>query len=317
MRLLVLLLAFAACANAFAQQYPAKPIRMVVPFPPGGFSDTFARIIGNEMNKSWGQQVIVDNRTGASGNIGAELAARATPDGYTLILTDIGNLVTNTVLQPKLPFDILKDFAPVTTVSYSPHLLVTHPSLPVKTTDELIAYAKARPGKLNYPTALGGSPHLAGLMFAQRTGVDWVFVPTKGGAQNTQLILSGEGQVMMLGILQTLAHVNSGKLRFIAVSSERRLPNLPSAATVAETLPGFVTGSWQGVLAPAHTPPELVAKLNGELVRILKLPDVTDTLAAQGTTALATTPHETRQWFADEKKRWTKVVRDSGFRLEQ
>ena len=306
-----------AAPPAAAQTYPTKPIRVIIPYPPGGTSDILARMIGAKLTEAWRQQVIVDNRTGASGNIGAELAARANPDGYTLMLTDIGNLVSASVLYAKLPFEVPKDYAPVTTVSYSPHLLVTHPALPVKTTDELIAYAKARPGKLNYPTGLGGAPHLAGLMFAQRTGINWVYVPTKGGTQSTQAIFSGEGDVMMLGILQTLAHVQSGKLRLIAVSSEQRLPNLPQAPTVAETLPGFVTGSWQGIMAPARTPPEIVAKLNGEVSRILKLPDVTDLLTKQGTTPLATSPQETGRWLVDEKQRWTKVVKESGFKLEQ
>lgn len=315
--LAVFVFACAGVAPLSAQQYPTKPIRIIIPYPPGGTSDILARLLGAKLTESWRQQVIVDNRTGASGNIGTELAARANPDGYTLLLTDIGNMVTASVLYTKLPFDVIGDFAPVVTVSYSPHLLVTHPSLPVKTTEELIAYAKARPGKLNYPTGLGGAPHLGGLMFAQRTGIDWVYVPTKGGAQSTQAILAGEGDVMMLGILQTLSHVNSGKLRLIAVSSEQRLPNLPKTPTVAETLPGFVTGSWQGVLAPARAPREVVAKLNAELTRIIKLPEIGDALAAQGTTPLATGPQETRRWFVDERSRWAKVVKDSGFKLEQ
>jgi tripartite-type tricarboxylate transporter receptor subunit TctC len=154
----------------------------------------------------------------------------------------------------KLPFAVLKDFAPVTTVSYSPHLLLAHPSLAAKTTDELITYAKSRPGKLNYPTSLAGAPHMAGLAFAQRTGINWVYVPTKGGMQSIQAVMSGEGDAFFLGILQTLPHVNRGKLKLLAVSSEQRLPNLPKARTVSETLPGFVTGSWHGILAPPRTP---------------------------------------------------------------
>jgi tripartite-type tricarboxylate transporter receptor subunit TctC len=302
------------CAGA--QNYPTKPIRVIIPYPPGGTSDILTRLVGAKLTESWGQQVIADNRTGAGGNIGADLVARAAPDGYTLLLTDIGNLVISSVLFAKLPFDMLRDFAPVTTISYSPHLLVTHPSVPVKTIKELIALAKANPGKLNFATSLGGAPHLAGLMFAQRTGVDWVYVPTKGGTQSIYAVATGDGDLLFLGVLQTLPQVNTGKLKLIAVSSEQRLPSLPQTPTVAESLPGFVTGSWQGIVAPARTPPEIVARLNAEVARILKLPDVRDILLSQGTTPIFTSPQETGKWLAAERERWSKVVKDSGFKLE-
>jgi tripartite-type tricarboxylate transporter receptor subunit TctC len=302
-----------------AQTYPSKPIRVIVPFPPGGTSDILTRLIGAKLTENWGQQVIADNRSGANGNIGAELTARAAPDGYTLMLGDIGNLVNSSILFSKLPFDILKDFAPVTIVSYSPHLLTTHPSVPVKTTQELIALAKANPGKLNYATGLGGTPHLAGVMFAQRTGVNWVYVPTKGGTQSIFAVASGDGDVLLLGILQTLPQVKLGKLKLIAASSEQRLPSLPNTPTIAETagLEGFVTGSWQGIVAPARTPPELIAKLNAEVTRILKLPDVVQVLDSQSTTPRPTSPQDMSRWFAAEQERWAKVVRESGFRLDQ
>ena len=302
--------------QAAAQTYPAKPIRVVVPYPPGGTSDILTRLIGAKLTESWGQQIIVDNRAGASGTIGAELTTRAAPDGYTLLLTDIGNITIASVLFPKLPFDILKDFAPVTTVSYSPHLLLAHPSVPVKTIKELIALAKAHPGKLNFATALGGAPHLAGLMFEQRTGIKWVYVPTKGGTQSSHAVITGDGDILFLGILQTLPHVNSGRLKLIAVSSERRLPTLPNAPTVAETLPGFVTGSWQGILAPARTPPDIVAKLNAEVARILALPDIKEKLSSQGTAPLPNSPQEMGRWLAAERERWSKLVKETGFKLE-
>jgi tripartite-type tricarboxylate transporter receptor subunit TctC len=315
------------CAAAFAatketpssaaQSYPSRPIRVIIPYPAGGTSDILARLIGAKLTDSWKQQVIVDNRTGANGNIGLELGARATPDGHTLVLTDIGNAVSNSILYSKLPFDVLKDFSPVTIVSYSPHMLMVTPKTPVTTTEELIAYAKARPGKLNYPTGLGGAPHLAGLMFAQRAGINWVYVPTKGGASSVAAMMAGEGDVMFLGMLQSLPHVNAGRLKLIAISSAKRLPTHPKVPTVAETFPDFVTGSWQGILAPARTPPDLVTKLNAEVARILKLPDVVAFLNSQGTTAVANSPQETRKWFADEIVRWTKVIKDSGFKLDQ
>ncbi len=302
--------------QAAAQNYPTKPIRVIVPYPPGGTSDILTRLVGAKLTEAWGQQILADNRTGAGGNIGAELMVRAAPDGYTLMLTDIGNLVTSTILYAKLPFDLLRDFAPVVTVSYSPHLLAVHPSVPVKTVKELVALAKSKPGKLNYAAGLGGTPHLAGLMFAQRTGINWVYIPTKGGAATSYAVATGDADVLFLGILQTLTHISSGKLKLIASSSAQRLSNLPDTPTVAESLPGFVTGSWQGILAPARTPPDVIAKLNNEVARILKLNDVKEVLTSQGTTPLATGPQETGRWLTEEKERWTKVVKESGFKLE-
>jgi tripartite-type tricarboxylate transporter receptor subunit TctC len=315
--------AFAAAAvlssavlAATTDSYPARPIRVIIPYPPGGTSDILARLIGGKLTESWKQQVIVDNRTGASGNIGLEHGARATPDGHTFVLSDIGNAVISSILFTKLPFNVLKDFAPVTIVSYSPHMLMTNVKTPVATTEELIAYAKARPGKLNFPTGLGGAPHLAGLSFAQRAGIDWVYVPTKGGASSVAAMMAGEGDAMFLGMLQSLPHVNSGRLKLIAISSEKRLSTHPKVPTVSETFPGFVTGSWQGILAPARTPPERVARVNAEVARILKLPDVIAFLNSQGTTPMGSSPQDTAKWLADERVRWAKVVKDSGFKLE-
>lgn len=312
----VSLAALLVSTQAAAQNYPTKPIRVIVPYPPGGTSDILTRLVGAKLTEAWGQQILADNRTGAGGNIGAELMVRAAPDGYTLMLTDIGNLVTSTILYAKLPFDLLRDFAPVVTVSYSPHLLAVHPSVPVKTVKELVALAKSKPGKLNYAAGLGGTPHLAGLMFAQRTGINWVYIPTKGGAATSYAVATGDADVLFLGILQTLTHISSGKLKLIASSSAQRLSNLPDTPTVAESLPGFVTGSWQGILAPARTPPDVIAKLNNEVARVLKLNDVREVLTSQGTTPLATGPQETGRWLTEEKERWTKVVKESGFKLE-
>ena len=315
-RCVAVALALLAAGAPAQTTYPVKPIRVIVPYPPGGTSDILTRLIGARLTEAWGQQVIADNRAGANGNIGAEITARAAPDGYTLMLADVGNLIVSSVLFTKLPFDVLRDFSHVAMVSYSPHLLTVHPSVPAKTTKELIALAKANPGKLNYPTGLGGTPHLAGLMFAQRTGIKWVYVPTKGGTQSIFAVTSGDGDVLFLGVLQTLPHVQLGKLKLIATSSEQRLPNLPDTPTVSETLPGFVTGSWQGVVAPARLAPEIVARLNGEFARILKLPEVRDSLTSQGTVPLFMSPPEMARWFAAEQERWAKVVKESGFKLE-
>ena len=297
--------------------FPAKAIRIVVPYPPGGTSDILSRLVGAKITESWGQQVVVDNRTGANGNIGAEHAARSAPDGYTLLVTDIGNLSIAPNVY-KLNFDILKDFVPITTVSYSPHLLTTHPSVPVKNTRELIALAKANPGKLNFPTGLGGAPHFAGIMFEQRTGIKWTYIPTRGGADSSRMVMGGEGDMFFLGMLQTSPHVKSGRLKLIAVSSEKRIPALPDTPTVGEGpgLAGFVTGSWQGMLAPARTPADVVTKLNNEMVRVLALADIKEKLGTQGTEPVANSSQDTARWMASETQRMGKLIKDTGFKME-
>ena len=307
-----------AAAQAGAQAYPAKPIRVIVPFPAGGTSDILTRMIGAEMTKVWGQQVLADNRPGANGNIGVELLVRSAPDGYTLILMDVGNLTISPSVFHKLPFDILRDMAPVSMVSYSSHLLAAHPNVPARTVKELIALAKKQPGKLNYSTGLGGAPHFAGMLFAQRAGIQWTYVPGKGGTQSMLTVITGECDVLFLGMLQSLHHAKSGKVKALAVSSDKRDPALPDVQTVGETpgLEGFVTGSWQGVLAPARTPPELVAKLNAEMTRIIQLPDIREKLSSQGTTPLPMSPPEFGKWLVEQKDRWAKLVKDTGFTLE-
>ncbi|MGH8702545.1 MAG: Bug family tripartite tricarboxylate transporter substrate binding protein [Burkholderiales bacterium] len=309
----------ALCSVTFAgaQSYPVKPIRIVVPFPPGGTSDILSRMIGAEITKTWGQQVVVENRTGANGNIGAELVARSAPDGHTLLLMDVGNLTISPSLY-KLPFNIIKDFAPVTTVSYSPHLLCVHPSVPVKTVRELVGLAKANPGKLNYGTGLGSAPHMAGLMLAYRTGVKWTYIPTRGGTDSILVVATGQSDLLFNGMLATLPHVTSGRLKLLAVSSERRVPSVPDVPTVAEAgnLPGFVTGSWQGMLGPSRMPADVVAKVNAAVVRILGQPDVTEKLAGHGSHAIANSPQEMGQWLVAEKDRWAKLIKDTGFKLE-
>ncbi|MBM3356137.1 MAG: tripartite tricarboxylate transporter substrate binding protein [Betaproteobacteria bacterium] len=318
------LLAAALCAAfpmgaAHAQAFPAKPIRIVVPFAPGGTSDILARVIGAKMTENWRHQVLVDNRPGASGNIGAEFVARAAPDGYTVVLMDVGNLSISPSIFPKLPFDIIKDFAPVTAISYSPHLLATHPSVPVKTVKELVALAKARPGGLNVgSTGLGSAPHMAGLLFAHRTGIKWVYIPAKGGAQSILDVASGQADLLFNGMLATLPHVQSGRLKLIAISSEQRVPALPDTPTVAEAgnLPGFVTGSWQGMLAPAKTPADVVARVNAEVVRIITLPDIKEKLSATGAYPIGNSPREFGEWLAASKDRWAKLIKDTGFKLE-
>jgi tripartite-type tricarboxylate transporter receptor subunit TctC len=231
---------------------------------------------------------------------------------------DVGNLTISPSVFHKLPFDIIRDLAPVSMVSYSSHLLSAHPNVPARTVKELIALAKKQPGKLNYSTGLGGAPHFAGLLFAQRAGIQWTYIPGKGGTQSMLTVITGECDVLFLGMLQSLHHAKSGKVKALAVSSDKRDPALPDVQTVGETpgLEGFVTGSWQGMLAPARTPPEIVARVNAEVVRIIGQPDFREKLTSQGTTPLPMSPPEFGKWLIEQKDRWAKLVKDTGFTLE-
>ncbi len=299
-----------------AQNYPAKPIRFIIPFPPGGTSDILARLIGPRLSERWGQQVVVDNRPGASGALGAEVVARAAPDGYTLMLTDVGSLMISQILSSKPVVDLTRDYAPVTLVSYSPHLFCVHPSVPVANTAELIALAKRRPGALNFASSPAGAPYLAGLMFAHRTGVKWEYITGKGGVQSVLDVMSGQADVMFNGMLATLPHVKSGKLKLIAVTSEKRVASLSGTPTVAEHVPGFVTGSWQGILAPAGTSQEIVARLNSEITRILNTADVREKLTVQGADPLGSPAAEAARFLRDERDRWSKLIKETGYKIE-
>lgn len=321
MILRALLVCAATCTlapSAIAQPYPAKPIRMVVPVPPGGSSDILARMIGARVTEAWGQPVVVENRPGANGNIGAELVARSAPNGYTLMLADMGNFTISPSLY-QLPFDVIRDFSPVTIVSYSPHVLCVHPSVPANSVKALVALARAQPGKLNFATPLGSAPHLAGLMLAHRTGARWVYIPTKGNSESMLLVATGQSDALFGGLLAVLPHVKAGRLKPLAVSSEKRAPTVPDLPTIAEAgnLPGFVTGTWQGILGPARVPADVVARVNAEVVRIIKLPDIADKLSASGAYVVGNSPQEMGNQLAAEKERWAKLIRDTGFKLEQ
>ena len=303
----------AAPAGAAEPAYPVKPIRMIIANVAGGTSDILARVIGAKLTESWGQQIIVDNRPGGSGLIGNELLVRSPPDGYTLLLADFGSTTTTVLLQPKAAIDLQRDYAPVTIVSYSPHLFCVHPSVPANSVKAVIALAKAQPGKLNFATSgQTTAPHWAGILLASRYGIDWTYIPGKGGAQAVLDVASGQADVLFNGMLATLPYVKSGKLKLIAVTSAKRNAALPDAPTFAESgVPDFVTGSWQGILAPGKTPPEIVAKLQAETHRILFTPDIKEKLAGQGADPMGTTPAETAEFMRRERERMMKLIKDS------
>jgi len=303
---------------AQAQQFPSKPIRIVVPFAPGGTSDILARALGPGITQTWGQPVIVENRTGANGNVGADYVVKSAPDGYTMLLSDVGALAINPSVYANMPYDPVKDFSPIVMVSYSPHVLAVHPSVPVSTVQELVAYAKANPGKMNFANSgTGGAPHLAGVDFAARTGIKWAYIPYKGGSAAVVDVIAGNSNVLFNGMLATYPSVKGGRLKGIAVSSAERVPSAPELPTLVESgLPGFVTGSYQGLLAPAGTPRDVVLKLNAEVTRVLNTPEMKAMLAKQGTEVRAGTPEALGAFIASEKQRWAKVVKEAGIKAD-
>jgi len=308
------------CGSAQAQTpvvYPSKPIKIVVPFPAGGTSDVLARILGQKMTESWGQPVVIENKPGSSGNLGADLVTKAAPDGYTFVLMDVGNLVISPALF-KLPFNVANDFAPVAMVAYSPHLLAVSTKVPANTQAELVAYAKAQKGKLNYAVAagMGSASHLAGVMYAQRNGIEWGYVPYKGGAQAITDLIGGQVDVMFNGMVATYPHVKAGKIKLIAISGVKRNAQMPDTPTVAESLPGFLTGSFQGLLAPAGTPKAIIDKMHAEVQRIAAIPDVRERLTTLGAEPSAMSPAEFGNWLKAEIPAMAKIVKDEKITVE-
>ena len=303
--------------NTLAQNYPSKAVRIIVPYPPGGTSDILSRLLSPKLNEAFGQPIVVDNRAGANGNIGADLVAKSAPDGYTMLLADLGALTISPSIY-KLPFDVVKDFAPVTMVTYSPHLLAVHPSVPVKTVKELIALAKAKPGQLNFAvSSIGGAPHLAGIAFEAQTGIKWTYIPYKGGADAIIGLASGQADAIFNGMLATYPHVKSGKLKLIAVSSAKRVAAIPEVPTVAEAgLKDFETGSWQGVVAAAGTPKEVVGRLNTEIIKALSTPEMRENLTKQGAEVYTMTSEQLGNWLRTEIAKWAKVVKTANLKLE-
>jgi tripartite-type tricarboxylate transporter receptor subunit TctC len=297
--------------------YPQKPIRLVVPFPPGGGTDILARLFGQKMSETLGQPIIIDNRPGAGGTIGTDIAAKAPPDGYTLILVS-GSHAINPGLYQKLPYDSVSDFAPITQIATSPGILVVNPSLPVKSVKDLIALARAKPGQINYASAGSGTPpHLAGELFKVMAKIDMVHVPYKGNAPAFTDVIGGQVSLIFPTMPSAMPFIKSGKLRPIAVTSAKRSPAAPDIPTIAESgLPGYEATSWYGILAPARTPPQIVARLHEVLVTIIGAPDMKDKLAAQGLDPVGNTPQQFAAVIRSEIVKWAKVVKASGAKPE-
>lgn len=308
--------ALAALAlNAAAQEWPSKPIRIVVPYPPGGSSDIIARAISQPLSEALKQTVIVENKPGANGNTGTDFVAKSN-DGHTLLLCDTGALAITPSVYRQLPFDPSKDLRGVTMLAYSPHLLVVHPSVKANNLQELVALSKKEP--LNFAvTAIGSAPHLAGVAVEKSTQAQWTYIPYKGGSQAIGDTVAGQTQVLMNGMLATLPHVQSGKLKVLGVSKATRVPLLASVPTIAEQgVKGFESGTWQGVLVPAATPPAVVSRLAAELTRIIRSPEVRERLVSQGAEVYTMSPAEFGVFFERERKHWASVVAQGGVKID-
>ena len=315
---LSLLLALACAAQrAHAQDYPQKPVRFIVGFSPGGGSDILARLLSEKLAESWGRPFVVDNRSGAGGTIALMLAASAAPDGYTLLMIS-GSQITNAVLMTKLPLDVLKAYAPVTQATSQPYLLVVHPSLPVRSVKELIAFAKSKPGTLNYASSGTGSfAHLGIELFNNMTGTDMTHIPFKGSGAALIDLVGGQVQLALTSAISGMPQLKSGKLRGLAVTTLKRSPVIPELPTVSESgVPGYSVDGWYAVVVPAHTPASIVSKLNRELVRLLDTQAVIDVLARDGAVPAGGTPAELSQTMRAELEKWSRVVKKAGLKME-
>ncbi len=305
-------------AAAHAQAYPVKPIRMIVAYPPGGGTDIVGRVIAQELGEALGQSVVVENRGGASGNIGTELAAHAAPDGYTVLMGNVAPNAINVSLFKNLPFDPVADFAPVSLVASTPNILVVHPSMQARSVKEVIALAKAKPGTLNFASAgVGSSSHLAGELFRILGRAEIVHVPYKGAGPAMIDVLSGQVQLYFATMPAAMPHVKSGRLVPVAVTSAKRSRALPDLPTIAESgVPGYEASTWYGLLAPVHTPGAAIARLHDEVVAILAKPALREKLAGQGFEPVGDSPEEFAAYIKSEIAKWSKVIRDAGIRAE-
>ncbi|OGA21090.1 MAG: hypothetical protein A3I02_09820 [Betaproteobacteria bacterium RIFCSPLOWO2_02_FULL_67_26] len=314
---LVCIVAGLACAATASAQYPNRPVRMILAFPPGGGTDATARIIAPKLSGYLGQQVVVENRPGGGANIGAEIAAKSPPDGYTLFMATTAHSVSATLYR-KLGYSLVRDFAPVTLLASTANIVVVHPSVPVHSVKALIALAKARPGQLDFASSGSGSqPHLAGELFNSLAGTKMLHIPYKGGGPAVVALVSGEAAVGFATMPSVVHHVKSGRLRGLAVTSAQRSPLVPDLPTVSESgVSGYEAGPWYGLLVPTGTPREAVSRLNAEMLKVVKLPDVKERMAAQGLTPLNSTPDEFGAYVRSEVEKWGKVVKAIGMRVD-
>jgi tripartite-type tricarboxylate transporter receptor subunit TctC len=318
LKLAAAILATAIAQVAAAQPFPSKPVRMIVPFPPGGGTDILARPLAQKLSEKWGQPVIIDNRGGAGGNIGVKAAADAEPDGYTIILGVQGTHAVNPSLYANPGFDTLRDFAPLTMVANTPNIVVVHPSVPATSVAQLIAYAKANPGKLNYATPGSGTPsHLATEMFKSMAGVDLTHVPYKGSGPALTDMLGGQTQVWIANAPVVLPHIKAGKLRALATTSAKRPAIAPDIPTLQEAgLAGYEADTWYGLFAPAKTPKPILDKLHADIVEALRSPEIRETFAAQGAEVVANSREEFTAKVRDDLAKWKKVIADLKLRVD-
>jgi tripartite-type tricarboxylate transporter receptor subunit TctC len=297
-----------------AATFPAKPVRFIAPFPPGGSTDLLARLVAIKLTEAWGQQVTVENRGGAGGTIGVELAARAAPDGYTIVMGHVGTFGFNPTLYPKLPYDAIRDFAPITVLATVPNGMAVHPSLPVKTARDFVALAKAKPGELLYASGGSGSAsHLAGEYFKLLTKIDMVHVPYKGTGPAMISMISGQTTMTITGMVALMPHVKSNRLKLLGVATMKRLSIMPDIPTINESgVPGYDANQWYGVLTQAAVPRDIIAKLHADIVKVLARPDVKERLAADGAEPVANTPEQFAAHIKAEIARWAPVVKASG-----
>ena len=316
MKLLLVLIISLLPQASMAQTYPTHPIRLIVPFPPGGSNDIVGRMVATQLGERLGQGVVVDNRGGAGGTIGTDIAAKAAPDGYTLLLVSVAHAF-NPAMYKKLPYDPEKSFAPIGMVGAGPVALMVNPAVPVHSVKELIELAKAKPGQLNYATAgIGSFQHLASELFKLQTGVDMVHVPYKGGGPAMMDTIAGQAQINMASLIQVIPHAKSGKLRLLATSGTKRSALFPDVPTVAETVPGYDATNWWGLIAPAGTPQPVIAKLSSELEALLRSDETRKRVESEGADVIRMTPAEFGRFISEEMQKWAKVVKQAGIQAE-
>jgi tripartite-type tricarboxylate transporter receptor subunit TctC len=308
----------ATAPGALAADYPNKPIRLIVPFAAGGTTDFLARAVAQKLGQNMGASIVVDNRPGAGGNIGSDIVAKSEPDGYTLLLGTVGTHAINASLYKKMPYDTVKDFAPISLIASVPNILVANPKVPANNVKELLALAKSKPGELSFASSGNGSSiHLSGELFKSMAGVDMMHVPYKGSGPAVTDLVGGQVNMMFDNMPSSLPHVKAGRLKALAVTSAKRSPAMPNLPTIAESgVPGYEATAWFGLLAPAGTPPAVVKKLNTELVKVLKSPDVIERLSSQGAEPVSDTPEQFAAYIKSEMAKWAKVVKSSGAQID-